>query len=186
MKKLIYIILISVFFVSCSAQNDYEIIHNKILNFDKCSYEMEYKVISNKNENTYKIRVSVNNKEYQVEFLEPENISRILTNYKENSVEQKNTKIHDNLNLVNEGTIDDNLMLLSNFKEVYEENSENEIVKMSNEKYKALITIQNGNYYFRKQEIIFDSKTKEPIEMNVYSEDGKKTVFAVLKIICNN
>ncbi|HAN10285.1 MAG TPA: hypothetical protein DCP90_06710 [Clostridiales bacterium] len=177
MKRLVYVIFISIFMTSCGGPNEYEQVHENIIKLDSYCYEMEFCVISNKNENMYKIRVTANAEDgYMVEILEPENIKRIVTRYNKDKTEQENTSIQDKITLVDTEKFDYNILMLSNFKKVYMQQDKIEINKQKDGTYKVEISIPNGNYYFNKQEIIFDGQDKQPIIMNVYNEDGQKTI----------
>lgn len=177
LKRLVYIIFISIFMTSCSGINEYEQVHENIVRLDSCSYEMEYKVISNKNENIYKIKVTANTKDgYMVEFLEPENMKRIVTRYNEDEAEQENTTIKDKITIVDTERFDYNVLMLSNFKKIYMQQDKVEINKLKSGNLNVNLFVPNGNYYFNKQEIIFDVKDKQPIQMNIYNEDNQKTI----------
>ncbi|HBY21372.1 MAG: hypothetical protein A2Y24_07855 [Clostridiales bacterium GWE2_32_10] len=177
MKKFFCIIIFSIFLSACNSISEYEQVHNNVLEFEKYNYEMEFTVISNKNRNNYKVKViSVDKNCCQVEFLEPDNIRRIITKYNYNGVVQENTKIGDNIILDEAERFEYNVLLLSNFKQIYMKQDEVQITKLTNGDYKIELGIPNGKYYFSKQKIIFDAKDKRPAEIIVYDKDGRKTI----------
>ena len=191
MKRIIitttFFILIIAFFIFFK-KTDYKFINNgnnissqsaeeNILNMNSYQAQIEVTVKSNKNTNIYLM-----NQEYKgpnecfQEVIEPQNIAGVKINYKEGRLLIENTKLNLQTIYENYPYIATNNLFLTSFVEEYKK-SQNTKKKIEGEEIILEINSNEKNKYKINKKLYINSKTGEPIKLEVQDTTQNTSVY---------
>ena len=191
MKRIIitttFFILIIAFFIFFK-KTDYKFINNgnnissqsaeeNILNMNSYQAQIEVTVKSNKNTNVYLI-----NQEYKEpnecfqEVIEPQNIAGVKINYKGGRLLIENTKLNLQTIYENYPYIATNNLFLTSFVEEYKK-SQNTKKEIEGEEIILEINSSEKNKYKINKKLYINSKTGEPIKLEVQDTTQNTSVY---------
>lgn len=156
-----------------------------IFNINSYKATAEITVQSNKNTNKYLVKQEVDSNEFYQEIIEPENIKGVKIIYSNNKLTVENTELNLSKIFENYPYIEENVMFLTDFINLYQNNKEKTEIK--EEDNIIIFTINTNNQYKKTEQLYLNKENGKPIKLIVQDNNKKDTIYILYnEIIINN